>query len=100
MISQTKTFVISVLKLPSPPPPPTHPHTSTWLTQLTDVWLVHALHRHGVIDMSVVVYGSTSPWYECLLLAMGAHSVTTIEVYNIHLHVCMCNCKALFALGL
>ncbi len=80
MITQAKTFVSRVLDTPPPPPPLTHPHTSTWLTQLTDIWLVHALHRYRVAGLSVCVYGSTSPWYESLLLAMGAASVTTIEV--------------------
>lgn len=82
MIRNAKSFVTSVLSAPVPAPPHTHPHTSTWLTQLTDVWLVHALYARGVAGLSVIVYGSTSPWYECLLLAMEAASVTTIEVYR------------------
>ncbi len=93
MIEQAKSFVSNVLRTPPPGPPRTHPHTSTWLTQLTDVWLVHALHRHGVAGLKVAVYGSTSPWYECILLALGAHSVTTIEVrmYTISLGGTLCH---------
>ncbi len=91
MIVQAKTFVSRVLDTPPPPPPLTHPHTSTWLTQLTDIWLVHALHRYRVAGLSVCVYGSTSPWYESLLLAMGAASVTTIEVPSSYSHACLCH---------
>ena len=78
MIADAQQVVASVLSTPLPPPP--RMHTPTWLTQLTDVWLIHSLAVHGVSGLRVVVFGSTSPWYESLLLAMGALSVTTIEV--------------------
>lgn len=82
MIDHAKKIVANILSTSLPSPPQGHaPHAFTWLKQLTDVWLVHSLHTHGVAGMRVVVFGSTSPWYESLVLAMGALSVTTIE-YN------------------
>ena len=80
LISEGKDFVAKVLSSPVPPPPHSPPHSSTWATQLTDVWLVHALNKYSSTGSSVVVFGSTSPWYEALCLAMGAGHVTTIEV--------------------
>jgi hypothetical protein len=46
-------------------------------------WVVEALraHEQDVKGSHALVFGSMEPWYECMLLAAGAASVTTVE-YN------------------
>ena len=46
-------------------------------------WVVDALkaHKAAVKGASVLIYGSMEPWYEAMMLAAGAASVTTVE-YN------------------
>jgi hypothetical protein len=47
----------------------------------TDRYLYSALDRYPVTGKSVLVVGSTHPWYEAILLAFGASNVVTLE-YN------------------
>lgn len=51
-------------------------------------WLHFALlnHTESIEGKRVVVVGSISPWVETLLLAVGASSVTTVEVLTIYMH--------------
>lgn len=79
-ISQARSIVREVLRNPPPNPPSAISH-GMWMSQLTDLWLIHALDRYGVEKKDIVVFGSTSPWYESLVLSMGAQSVTVVE-YN------------------
>jgi hypothetical protein len=46
-------------------------------------WVVEALHTHteAIKGANALVFGSMEPWYEAMLLAAGAASVTTVE-YN------------------
>jgi hypothetical protein len=48
-----------------------------------DHWIIDALkaHKQTVEGADVLIYGSMEPWYEALMIAMGAGSVTTVE-YN------------------
>ena len=48
---------------------------------MSQVFLLQALAKHSLTGKHVVIFGSTSPWYEALVLARGAAHVTTIE-YN------------------
>ena len=55
LTAQAEQLVTKVQSLPLPPPPlPSHPHSSTWLTQLTDIWLVHALTQYVIKGKQVV----------------------------------------------
>ena len=47
----------------------------------TDRYFYSALDRYPVTGKSVLVVGSTHPWYEAILLAFGASKVVTLE-YN------------------
>ena len=48
-----------------------------------DHWIIDALkmHAESVKGADVLIYGSMEPWYEALMIAMHAGSVTTVE-YN------------------
>ena len=48
-----------------------------------DHWIIDALktHAESVKGADVLIYGSMEPWYEALMIAMDAGSVTTVE-YN------------------
>ena len=49
-------------------------------------WLHFSLlnHSSSILKKRVVVIGSMTPWVETLCLALGADSVTTLEVYSIY----------------
>lgn len=53
LIQQAKEFITHALSISPPSPPHTLSHT-TWSTQLSDIWLVHALHHHPITSHSVV----------------------------------------------
>ena len=53
LVQQAQRFIQHALSLPPPLPPRSISH-STWRTQLSDIWLVHALSRHPVAGQSVV----------------------------------------------
>lgn len=48
-----------------------------------DHWIIDALkiHAGSVKGADILIYGSMEPWYEALMIAMDASSVTTVE-YN------------------
>ncbi len=48
---------------------------------VTDGWLAEAMQAHLVRGAHVGVFGSTTPWHECLALSAGAGRVTVLE-YN------------------
>lgn len=55
LISQAGNFAERVLSMPHPPSPPISlPASTSWLTQLTDAWLVHALKAHPIQGKEVV----------------------------------------------
>ena len=54
LIRQAELFISQALSIPTPPPPPHTLSHSTWSTQLSDIWLVHALHHHPVTGHAVV----------------------------------------------
>lgn len=45
----------------------------------TDLWLYEALDKYPIKDLSVVIFGSTHPWYELMAKHFGAASVTVVE---------------------
>src|SRR3990167_1813170 len=46
----------------------------------TDAWLYQALEKYPIQDKDVVIIGSSTPWYESIVLAYGGRP-TTID-YN------------------
>ena len=83
LISQAKSIVRDALRNPLPNAPSAITR-GMWMSQLTDLWLIHALDHYGVERKNIVsifpccyfeshvtttlqvVFGSTSPWYESL----------------------------------
>ena len=61
LVSQAEGFIAEVLPLPLPPPPHTIAH-STWMVQLSDIWLVHALSKYPVKGKDVVREGLGRGW--------------------------------------
>ena len=53
LTEQAQVFLKKALSLP-PPSPPRTISPSTWRTQLSDIWLVHALHHYPLTGHSVV----------------------------------------------
>ena len=53
LVLQARKFVDQALDVPPPPPPRSLSH-STWSSQLSDLWLVHALHRYPVTGQHMV----------------------------------------------
>ena len=53
MMSEANKLIEKALSIPLPPPPPLL-RSSTWLSQLTDIWLIHTLHRYSVQGKHVV----------------------------------------------
>jgi len=45
----------------------------------TDTWLHESLDKYPTDGKDICIMGSTSPWYEALLIARGAKSCTVIE---------------------
>ena len=54
LIQQAHCFIEKALVTPLPNAPAVMSSSVSWLTQLTDVWLVHALHQHPVSGLNVV----------------------------------------------
>ncbi len=54
MISQAIQFVQKAHEYPSPPPPPPSIDRTLWMSQLTDLWLVHALGAYPLTGKTVV----------------------------------------------
>ena len=54
LISQARQFVKKALSMPLPHAPVIVSSSVTWLTQLTDIWLVHALDKYPVAGQMVV----------------------------------------------
>ena len=52
-ISQARSIVREVLRNPPPNPPSAISH-GMWMSQLTDLWLIHALDRYGVEKKDIV----------------------------------------------
>ena len=59
LIAEAEQFIAEVLSFPLPSPPHAITH-STWVSQLTDIWLVHALQTHTVTGKRVVSRLSSS----------------------------------------
>ena len=53
MMSEASKLIEKALSISLPPPPPLL-RSSTWLSQLTDIWLIHTLHKYSVQDKHVV----------------------------------------------
>lgn len=54
LIKQAQHFIEKVSLMPIPSAPIVLSSSVTWLTQLTDIWLVHALHKYPVSGLNVV----------------------------------------------
>ena len=54
LIQQAQHFIEKVSLMPIPSAPVVLSSSVTWLTQLTDIWLVHALHKYPVSGLNVV----------------------------------------------
>lgn len=61
LIQQAEVFIQHALSQPPPHPPHSISHV-TWRTQLTDLWLVHALSHYPVAGQNVVFHIITSHW--------------------------------------
>ena len=53
MMSEASKLIEKALSIPLPPPPPLL-RSSTWLSQLADIWLIHTLHKYSVQGKHVV----------------------------------------------
>ena len=53
MMSEASKLIEKALSISLPPPPPLL-RSSTWLSQLTDIWIIHTLHKYSVQDKHVV----------------------------------------------
>jgi hypothetical protein len=78
LVQQAEVFITHALTVPPPSPPPTISHT-TWRTQVSDIWLVHALSHHPVAGHNVVMASHhlrgdiSSPLMTRLCLAPPTH---------------------------
>ena len=43
---------------------------------MTDPWLYEALDKYDIVNKTVAVIGSNSPWYEAICMSYGAYPVT------------------------
>ena len=81
LMSQASQLIEKALSISLPPPPPTLPPSSTWLSQLSDIWLIHALHKYSVQGKNVVCATHTV----CLCVC-DAHYVSVCVTHT----VCLC----------